>query len=138
MDIVSKRKRSWIMSRVSQKHTEPEILVRKFLFSKGFRYRLNSKNLPGSPDIILPKYKTAIFVHGCFWHGHKNCRLAKRPSSNKKYWYFKIDENIKRDKRKVKQLKKLCWKVLTIWQCQIHKKERAEKRLKYLQEQILK
>jgi len=120
------------MSRVSQKHTKPEIIVRRFLFSKGFRYLINYKKLPGSPDIVLPKHKTVIFVHGCFWHGHNNCKLAKRPDTNKTYWYKKIDENIKRDNRKVKELKKLGWEVLTIWQCQIKSKMESEKRLNRL------
>ncbi|MCH8032716.1 MAG: DNA mismatch endonuclease Vsr [Bacteroidetes bacterium] len=136
LDIVSKKRRSWIMSRVSQKHTKPEIIVRRFLFSKGFRYRINYKKLPGSPDIVLPKYKTVIFINGCFWHGHNKCKLAKRPDTNKTYWYDKIDENIKRDNRKIKELKKLGWKVLTVWQCQIQSKVKAQKRLSYLLKQL--
>ncbi|OGU80359.1 MAG: very short patch repair endonuclease [Ignavibacteria bacterium RBG_16_35_7] len=124
------------MSRVSQKHTEPEIIVRRFLFLNGFRYRINYKKLPGSPDIVLPKFKTVIFVHGCFWHGHKNCKLAKRPSTNTSYWYKKIDENIKRDKRKAKEINKLGWKILTIWQCQIQSKIKSEKRLSLLLKQL--
>lgn len=124
------------MSRVSQKHTKPEIIVRRFLFSKGFRYRINYKKLPGSPDIVLPKYKTVIFINGCFWHGHNKCKLAKRPDTNKTYWYDKIDENIKRDNRKIKELKKLGWKVLTVWQCQIQSKVKAQKRLSYLLKQL--
>jgi DNA mismatch endonuclease, patch repair protein len=111
------------MSRVSQKHTKPEIIVRKFLFANGFRYRLNYKKLPGSPDIVLPKYRAAIFVHGCFWHGHKNCKLARRPSSNKKYWNKKLDENIERDKKKITQLRKLGWNVITVWQCRLTPEE---------------
>ncbi len=124
------------MSRVSQKHTKPEIIVRRFLFSKGFRYRVNYKKLPGSPDIVLSKYKTVIFVNGCFWHGHNKCKLAKRPDTHKTYWHKKIDENIKRDARKITELKKLGWKCLTVWQCQIQSKEKAKKRLNNLLKQL--
>lgn len=94
MDVFSKSKRSDIMSKVSGKDTKPEILVRKFLFSKGFRYRKNVKDLPGKPDIVLPKYKAIIFVHGCFWHGHESCEAAKLPTSNIDYWTEKIASNI--------------------------------------------
>jgi DNA mismatch endonuclease, patch repair protein len=120
------------MSRVRGKETKPEILVRKFLFTQGLRYRKNVKSLPGSPDIILPKYKTAIFVHGCFWHGHKNCRLSRRPSSNKNFWNKKLDTNILRDKKKALQLKKLGWRVFTVWQCQVEERrlERLSRKIK--------
>ncbi len=110
------------MSCVSQKHTKPEIIVRKFLFANRLRYRINYKNLPGSPDIVLPKYKTAIFVHGCFWHGHLNCRLSKRPTSNLNYWNKKLDENLVRDKKKIISLKKIGWNVIVLWQCQLNDK----------------
>ena len=95
-DIFSQTKRSDIMSKISSKDTKPEILVRKFLFSKGFRYRINVKTLPGKPDIVLPKYKTIIFVNGCFWHGH-NCKKGKLPSSNTDFWKEKISNNKSRD-----------------------------------------
>lgn len=97
-DIYSKNKRSKIMSKISGKETKYEILVRKFLFEKGFRYRKNDKRLPGRPDIVLPKYKTIIFVHGCFWHGHY-CKAAKLPETNKEFWENKINSNIERDKK---------------------------------------
>lgn len=106
------------MAKVKQRNTEPEIIVRQYLFSKGFRYRINVKTLPGSPDIVLPKYKIVIFVHGCFWHGH-SCHAGHLPSSNIDYWKAKIEANRERDNRKVNDLKTLGWKVITIWQCEI-------------------
>ncbi len=117
-DIFSKQKRSKIMSKISGKETKPEILVRKFLFSHGFRYRKNDKRYPGKPDIVLPKYKTIIFIHGCFWHGH-NCPAGKLPETNKSFWTKKIFGNIERDKRNKQELKKLGWNVITIWQCEL-------------------
>ena len=119
MDTVSKKKRSEIMSHVTGKETEPEIMVRKFLFAQGLRYRKNVKRLSGTPDIVLQKYKTAIFVNGCFWHGHKGCKYSRLPSTNVTYWENKIKTNIERDKRKILELEKLGYKVLTIWQCQL-------------------
>lgn len=106
------------MSRVTGKNTKPEILVRKTLHSMGFRYRLHVRNLPGKPDIVLPRHKKVIFVHGCFWHGHENCRRSKRPGTNKKFWNEKIDYNIDRDIKSINSLKDMGWKVLTIWQCE--------------------
>ena len=105
-DIFSQTKRSDIMSKISSKDTKPEILVRKFLFSKGFRYRINVKTLPGKPDIVLPKYKTIIFVNGCFWHGH-NCKKGKLPSSNTDFWKEKISNNKSRDAKNSDLLVKL-------------------------------
>lgn len=134
-DIYSKNKRSQIMSKISGKETEPEVLVRKFLFRKGFRYRKNDKRYPGTPDIVMPKYKTVIFVHGCFWHGH-NCRAGKLPETRKEFWQNKIDTNIARDKKNRQDLEKLGWKVLVIWQCELkNKKIRAEK-LKEIEQKI--
>lgn len=127
-DIFSQTKRSDIMSKISSKDTKPEILVRKFLFSKGFRYRINVKTLPGKPDIVLPKYKTIIFVNGCFWHGH-NCKKGKLPSSNTDFWKEKISNNKSRDAKNSDLLVKLGWKVIIIWQCEISK---IDNRTKYL------
>lgn len=135
MDVFSKSKRSEIMSKVSEKDTKPEILVRKFLFSKGFRYRKNLKDLPGKPDIVLPKYKTIIFVHGCFWHEHKNCEAAKLPTSNIEYWAKKINSNVTRDSRNIQSLKKVGWNVIVIWECELKFKTR-EKRLNQLINEI--
>ena len=121
-DIFPKQKRSEIMSKISGKETKPEILVRKFLFANGFRFRKNDKRYPGKPDIVLPKYKTVIFVHGCFWHGH-NCPAGKLPETRKEFWKEKINGNIERDKRNKIELEKQGWKVITIWQCELKNKE---------------
>lgn len=118
-DVFSKKKRSDIMRAVKASETKPEILVRKFLFSLGFRYRKNYASLSGKPDIVLPKYKTIIFVHGCFWHGHKGCKAADLPKSNKAYWSCKIGRNVERDQSNIYELRQAGWKVLIIWECQI-------------------
>lgn len=107
------------MASIHSKDTKPEVAVRKALHKMGYRFRLHDKKLPGSPDISLPKYKTAVFVHGCFWHHHKNCKDGRIPRSNRKYWKDKIYKNIARDKRKSCQLKRLGLKVITLWECQI-------------------
>lgn len=128
-DIFPQEKRSQIMSKVSSKETKPEILIRKLLFSKGFRFRKNVKNLPGKPDIVLPKYKTVIFVHGCFWHQHKNCRKSTRPTSNTEFWNTKLDKNIERDKKNAQLLKKAGWKIITVWECELKNIEKLKKKL---------
>jgi DNA mismatch endonuclease (patch repair protein) len=120
-DIYSQDKRSEIMSKISGKETKPEILVRKTLFANALRYRKNVKTLPGSPDIVLPKYKTVIFVHGCFWHGH-TCKAAKLPETRNEFWSDKIASNLKRDSRNIEELQSLGWKVLIVWQCSIKNK----------------
>lgn len=121
MDNLSKTERSKIMSLVRSKNTRPELVVRKYLFSLGFRYKLHRKDLPGCPDITLPKHKTVVQVHGCFWHGHRarNCRLARVPKSNIEFWQKKIDGNYLRDLRNKKALRKLGWQVIEVWECQI-------------------
>lgn len=111
--------RSYNMSCVKSKNTKPEIWVRKYLFACGFRYRINVKKLPGTPDIVLPKYKTAIFVNGCFWHGHKNCRYFVIPKTRTEWWLDKINRNIDRDQANILALKKSDWRVITIWECQL-------------------
>ena len=111
------------MSCIHGKDTKPEEIVRKYLFSKGFRYRKNDRNLPGSPDIVLPKYKTVIFVNGCFWHGHEGCKYFVWPKSNTEFWHNKIETNIARDARKRKQLEDAGWNVLIIWECQLRSKK---------------
>ena len=123
------------MSKISGKETKPEILVRKFLFSKGYRFRKNVKELPGKPDIILPKYKTAIFVHGCFWHGH-SCNRGALPETNHEFWQEKIGKNIDRDKRNIFELKKNGWNVIIVWQCEIKNKTSIDIRLGKLIEEI--
>ena len=117
----TKEHRSYVMSRVHSKGTKPEIIVRKSLFKKGFRYRLNVKELPGSPDIVLPKYHTVIFVHGCFWHGHENCDYYSSPKSNVDFWKEKIKNNQKRDQEVWRQLEAKGWSVIIIWECQLKK-----------------
>ena len=126
MDNLDKNKRSCLMAKIKQKNTEPEIIVRHFLYSKGFRYRINLKSLPGSPDIVLPKYKTVIFVHGCFWHGHSNCKIAHIPKSNTKKWIHKIQKNIDRDLSNRITLMKMGWHILTVWECQLSPSKREK------------
>lgn len=118
-DTVSKEKRSEIMSHVTGKETKPEIMVRKYLFARGLRYRKNVKQLPGTPDIVFPKYKTAVFVNGCFWHGHKGCKYSHLPSTNIEYWEKKIADNLERDERKTREIEKLGYRILIVWQCQL-------------------
>lgn len=125
-DIFSSQKRSEIMSKVSGKDTRPEVLVRKFLFSEGFRFRKNDKRFPGTPDIVLPKYKTIIFINGCFWHGHENCRKSRLPETRKAFWEEKITRNIARDSTNYKELKNMGWKILVIWQCDLSNKAKRE------------
>lgn len=110
------------MSHVKSKNTKPEILVRSFLFANGFRFRLHRKDLPGKPDIVLPKYKTVIFINGCFWHGHPNCKCATLPETNRNFWSNKISGNMERDKATYSSLKNMGWKVIVIWQCELKPK----------------
>lgn len=121
-DVHDKATRSYNMSRIRGKDTKPELLVRKFLFSKGFRYRLHDKKLPGKPDIILPKYKTVIFVHGCFWHGHEGCKYFVVPKTRTDWWLEKIEGNKMRDNVNIEHLKNLRWNVLTVYECELKKK----------------
>lgn len=122
------------MSRIRSKNNAPEEKVRKFLFSKGFRYRKNDKKLPGCPDIVLPKYKTVIFVNGCFWHKH-SCKRFVWPASSEEYWKKKILRNVERDEANAKALKELGWKVLIVWECEL-KKATIDKRLEILADEI--
>ena len=111
--------RSRNMSAIKSKNTKPEITVRKLLHSMGYRFRLHKKDLPGSPDIVLPKYKTVIFVHGCFWHRHQNCKYASNPKTRREFWEKKFKENIERDKKTQEKLKNLGWKTKIVWECEI-------------------
>jgi DNA mismatch endonuclease (patch repair protein) len=120
------------MSQIKGKNTKPEILVRKFLFSKGFRFRIHVKNLPGKPDIVLPRYKIAIFVHGCFWHGHKGCKYFVVPKTRTDWWLDKISTNKKKDKENYYKLIDSGWKILTVFECEL----KAGKREKTLNELI--
>lgn len=123
-DVLTAKQRRFCMSRIKSKDTKPEIMVRKFLFSHGFRYRVNRKDLPGRPDIVLPKYKTVIFINGCFWHGHPGCKYATMPETNKEFWTKKINSNMERDISNVNELIKSGWRVITIWQCQLKSKNK--------------
>ena len=115
--------RSRNMSAIKSKNTKPEIKVRKVLHSMGYRFRLHSKNLPGSPDIVLPKYKTVIFVHGCFWHRHQNCKYASTPKTRQEFWNKKFNENINRDKINQENLSSKGWKIIVVWECEINDKD---------------
>lgn len=123
------------MSRIKGKDTKPEMLVRKFLHAKGYRYKLHDKSLPGKPDIVLPKYRTVIFVHGCFWHGHKNCKYFKIPKTRTKWWTDKINRNKANDEKAIKALKKDGWKVIAVWECKL-KPAKVEKALDTLLKKI--
>ncbi len=126
-DVHTKATRSYNMSKIRSKDTKPEMLVRSYLHKQGFRFRLHDKKLPGKPDIVLPKYKTVIFVNGCFWHGHKGCKYFVVPKTRTKWWLEKINGNIERDKKAKRALKKLGWKVINIWQCRIRKQNYMNK-----------
>ncbi len=119
-DVFPKEKRSEIMSKIRGKDTKIEVRVRSYLFKKGYRFRKNDKRYPGTPDIVLPKYKTAIFVNGCFWHGHENCKYYKLPKSNVKFWEEKVKANRKRDSLNIKKLEKMGFKALTLWECDLN------------------
>lgn len=116
-DIVSPEDRSRMMSGIKAKNSLPEIAVRRILFGAGYRFRLHRKDLPGSPDIVLPRKKIAIFVHGCFWHLHKGCRFAKIPATRIDFWKAKLEANVSRDRRTVAQLRSMGWRVLWVWEC---------------------
>ena len=123
-DVFSKEKRSWIMSRVKGRDTKPEILVRSFVHRMGFRFRVHRRDLPGTPDIVLPRHGKVIFVHGCFWHGHTGCPRSQRPTTNNRFWNKKLQGNIERDKRFRRKLRQRGWKVLVVWQCESRKLEK--------------
>ncbi len=124
------------MSKISGKETKPEIILRKLLFAKGYRFRKNDKRYPGKPDIILPKYKTAIFIHGCFWHGH-DCPAGKLPDTNREFWNEKINGTIERDRRNKSEMIKLGWKVITVWQCELSNAVKRKKKLKEIRLTLL-
>ena len=123
-DVHTPEQRSYNMSQIRGKNTKPEELVRKYLFSQGFRYRKNDPRLPGKPDIVLPKYKTVIFVNGCFWHGHEGCRYFVWPKNNAEFWKAKISGNIQRDVQCVRLLKEQGWNVVVVWECELKKENR--------------
>lgn len=135
MDILNKERRSWNMSRIRGKNTKPELFVRSLLHRMGYRFRLHRKDMPGKPDIVLPKHRTAIFVHGCFWHRHKGCKYAYTPKSRVKFWKDKFAETVKRDKQHLKQLKENGWEVFIVWECETKDMDKLKKIInKILQE----
>ena len=136
MDVHDKKTRSYNMSQIKGKNTKPEEIVRKYLFAQGFRYRKNDKKLPGTPDIVLPKYKTVIFVNGCFWHGHEGCKYFVWPQNNADFWKKKITDNIARDQSKHNLLRDQGWHVIIIWECEL-KKPFTSDTLQQLKERIL-
>ena len=132
MDRISPRQRSWNMSRVRSKDTTPELAIRSFLFRHGFRFRLHVSNLPGHPDIVLPKYKTIVEVRGCFWHRHPGCARATTPVNNADFWAAKFRRNVERDRTNELMLKELGWRVIVVWECEL----KAHDRLMQLADQI--
>lgn len=118
-DVVDRATRSRMMAGIRGRDTKPELVVRKYLHKLGFRYRITPRDLPGHPDIVLPKYRTAVFVHGCFWHRHDNCRFAAVPSTNREFWQAKFKANVARDKRVSDQLESAGWRVIIVWECQV-------------------
>ena len=134
-DVHDKMTRSFNMSQIHGKNTKPEEIVRKYLFAQGLQYRKNDKRYPGHPDIVLPKYKTIIFVHGCFWHLHKGCSRAKLPTSNVEFWRKKLSANAERDIKEKNESEAIGWRVLVVWECQLKKAIREQTLLK-LYEQI--
>ncbi len=125
MDKLSKEQRHRCMSAIHSRNTKPELLVRRFLFSKGFRYRLNNPRLPGHPDLVLRKYRTAIFVNGCFWHGHEGCKYFRLPKTNVEFWKTKIERNAQRDVKERQALALMGWHSITVWECQLKPSARA-------------
>ena len=120
MDTLTKEQRSEVMSRIRSQDTSPEVTVRRWLWARGFRYRKNVKRLPGNPDIVFCKLKTAVFVHGCFWHRHPNCKVATMPKTNSKFWWRKFDKNVTRDIENEKRLRAKGWTVIVLWECEIN------------------
>lgn len=134
-DVHEPETRSYNMSQISGKDTKPEMIVRKFLHANGFRYRLHVKDLPGKPDLVLPKYNSVIFVHGCFWHAHDGCKYFKIPQTRTEWWKEKLYGNKERDEKHISQLEELGWNAIVIWECELKPKKREE-RLKKLVNQL--
>lgn len=128
-DVFSKEKRSWIMGRIAGRNTKPEIAVRSVIHRLGYRFRLHQRNLPGKPDIVLPRLNKAVFVHGCFWHGHK-CLRGRRPATNKRFWNKKLNLNKDRDARFNRLLRRLGWKLLVVWECELKNADKLVDKLK--------
>jgi len=129
MDRLTKERRSWNMSRIQGKDTKPEIIVRSLLHRMGFRFRLHVGTLPGHPDIVLPRWKTVVLVHGCFWHRHRKCQFSYTPKSRKEFWLSKFEANVNRDRQTLTLLRKIGWKPVVVWECEIRELEKLTKRL---------
>lgn len=132
MDRISKEHRSWNMSRIRSRNTAPEVAVRSALHRMGYRFRLKEYGLPGKPDVVLSRYRTAVFVHGCFWHRHKGCRFSYTPRSRQSFWLAKFRNNVARDRRAVEELRGLDWRVIVIWECQTREHKHLTNRLEHL------
>lgn len=137
MDRFSEKQRSYVMSRVRSRDTKPEMVVRRYLHRNGFRYRLHEKNLPGKPDLVLPKYRSVVFVHGCFWHRHQGCPRATMPASRVRFWEEKFKKNLLRDRQNRAELASLKWKVWVIWECELASEEKRSLNLAKLREKVL-
>lgn len=135
-DHITPEHRSWNMSRIKGKDTEIEIKVRSWLFSKGFRFRKNDKRYPGKPDIVLPKYRTVVFINGCFWHRHEGCKYATMPKTRTEYWKEKFERNVANDRLHRSQLEQMGWNVITVWECEL-KADKLSKTLDRIERQIL-
>ena len=131
VDTLSRKKRSWNMGRIKCRDTEPERVVRSLLHRMGYRYSLKRRDLPGKPDLVLVKHRTIVFVHGCFWHRHRDCKMAYTPKSRREFWLKKFRENTARDKRVVNELRRFGWRVIVVWECE------TEKRGDYLQRRLI-
>jgi DNA mismatch endonuclease (patch repair protein) len=129
MDRLTPERRSWNMSRIKGRDTGPELVVRSTLHHLGFRFRVHGKKLPGLPDVVLPRHRTVIFVHGCFWHRHRRCRFAYQPKSNIPFWSDKFAQNVARDSRNRRELRRLGWRVVVVWECQAADREALAERL---------
>lgn len=134
-DRITPEHRSWNMSRIKGKDTKIEVKVRSWLFSKGFRFRKNDRRYPGTPDIVLPKYKTVIFINGCFWHRHEGCRYATTPKTRTEFWQEKFDRNVANDRKHKEELKTMGWRVITLWECEL-KKNSFEDTMNRLEQQL--
>lgn len=130
MDRISRKHRSWNMSRIRSRDTKPERVVRSSLHRLGYRFRLRPQKLPGSPDVVLTRHKTVVFVHGCFWHRHHECKLAYTPKSRRKFWIKKFAETVARDRRAIRSLKRMGWIVFTVWECEIAQPHKLKQFLK--------
>ena len=137
-DVMTPEQRSRCMAAIKGKDTKPEMIVRKYLFSRGLRFRVQVRKLPGTPDIVLPKYKTAIFVNGYFWHGHEGCKYFRQLKSNVEFWKEKIERNVSRDARNKAELKVLGWRIIRVWECEIRAVSGREEYLKRLYDRIVK